>query len=103
MRLGSYPCHVKPNSKLYEAYQADEINERHRHRYEFNNDYRKLLQNDFIFSGLSPDGTLVEVVENKHNDWFVACQFHPEFISRPYRPHPLFNNFIKFSLLKDIN
>ncbi len=102
MRLGSYPCKIEKESKLFEAYNALEINERHRHRYEFNNDFKDLLKKDFLFSGLSPDGSLVEVVENKTHDWYVACQFHPEFISRPYRPHPLFNNFIKHSLTKVI-
>ena len=98
MRLGSYPCTVQENTKLYDAYQTALVEERHRHRYEFNNDFRSKLEQDFIFSGLSPDGNLVEVVEHKHHVWYVACQFHPEFISRPYRPHPLFNQFIKHAL-----
>ena len=96
MRLGIYPCHVIKGTKLYEAYKVDDINERHRHRYEFNNKYRELLQeNGLILSGMSPDTTLIEAVEIKDHPWFVGVQFHPEFKSRPNRAHPLFREFIK--------
>ena len=98
MRLGSYPCHILPDTKLFQAYQKELVHERHRHRYEFNNTYREHFDRDFIFSGLSPDGNLVEVIEHKTHPWYVACQFHPEFKSRPYRPHPLFIQFLHASL-----
>ena len=95
MRLGTYPCTVKKGTLLYKAYKDQEIHERHRHRLEFNNDYREQLENaGLIISGTSPDGKLVEVVELKGHPWFLACQFHPEFKSRPYRPHPLFKGFV---------
>jgi CTP synthase len=98
MRLGSYPCKLAENSLSYSAYGKELIHERHRHRYEFNNDYRKEFQEKgFVFAGLSPDGKLVEIVElpkNRH-PYFIAVQFHPEFKSRPNRPHPLFSNLIK--------
>ena len=98
MRLGTYPCTLKENSKAYEAYGETSINERHRHRYEFNNAYRdNLVNNGLILSGLSPDNKLVEIVEIKDHPWFVASQFHPEFKSRPTNPHPLFREFIKAS------
>lgn len=96
MRLGAYPCLVKENTRLYEAYQSLEISERHRHRYEFNNDYRtQFEESGLVFSGTSPDGHLVEVIENPALKWFVACQFHPEFKSRPSKSHPLFYGFMK--------
>jgi len=96
MRLGAYPCSVKEGTLLYKAYQSPNISERHRHRYEFNNDYKEQFENKgLIFSGLSPDTNLVEVVENPNNTWFLACQFHPEFKSRPSKSHPLFRNFIQ--------
>lgn len=95
MRLGQYPCHVMPNTKLQKAYRADLISERHRHRYEFNNDYRELLTSAGLkISGLSPDKRLVEAVEIPEHPWFVCVQFHPEFKSRPNRAHPLFRDFI---------
>ncbi len=95
MRLGSYDCHLKKGSKAHQAYGKDVISERHRHRYEVNNKYREALADaGLIFSGLSPDGKLVEMIELPENDWFVACQFHPEFKSRPERPHPLFAGLI---------
>lgn len=95
LRLGSYPCKIAPNTKLAECYGTDEINERHRHRYEFNNDYRDTVtENGMIISGVSPDDRLVEAVEIPANDFFVAGQFHPEFKSRPNRAHPVFRGFI---------
>ena len=96
MRLGKYKCHLKEGSKAASAYQKDVISERHRHRYEVNNKYIEQLQNaGLVFSGLSPNGNLVEMVEIPELDWFVACQFHPEFKSRPEKPHPLFLGLIK--------
>ena len=96
MRLGKYKCHLKEGSKAASAYQKDVISERHRHRYEVNNKYIEQLQNaGLVFSGLSPNGNLVEMVEIPELDWFVACQFHPEFKSRPEKPHPLFWGLIK--------
>lgn len=98
MRLGLYPCRLKEDSKAYEAYGESLIYERHRHRYEFNNTYREAFsQGEFVFSGLSPDERLVEIIELKDHPWFVAVQFHPEFKSRPTRPHPLFREFIRAS------
>ena len=96
MRLGVYPCKVLPNTKAFEAYGSELIYERHRHRYEFNNQYREALSKcGFIISGLSPDERLVEIIELKDHPWFVACQFHPEFVSRPTKAQPLFRDFIK--------
>ncbi|UCH51402.1 MAG: CTP synthase [Chloroflexota bacterium] len=95
MRLGIYPCHLVPTTKAAEAYRTDIVYERHRHRFEFNNRFREPLeQKGLIPSGLSPDNQLVEIVEVKDHPWMVACQFHPEFKSRPYRPHPLFASFV---------
>lgn len=99
MRLGSYPCKLIKDTNAFRAYKKDLISERHRHRYEFNNEYRDILSNNgMIVSGESPDGKLVEIVEVKDHPWFVGVQFHPEFKSRPNRPHPLFRDFIKASL-----
>jgi CTP synthase len=99
LRLGLYPCKLVEGTKAYEAYNDDVVYERHRHRFEFNNEYREQMEeNGFVFSGLSPDGRLVEIIELKDHPWFVASQFHPEFISRPNRPQPLFYNFVKASL-----
>ena len=96
MRLGLYPCKIKVNSKLYEAYGKEFIEERHRHRFEFNNEYREeYIKNGMDFGGLSPDGRLVESVEIDKNDFFVGVQYHPEFLSRPNKPHPLFVALIK--------
>ncbi|MDD4606749.1 MAG: CTP synthase [Patescibacteria group bacterium] len=96
MRLGDYPCVLKAKTKVQQVYKTDEIIERHRHRYEFNNKYRQELENKgLIFSGTSPDGKLVEMIELPNHPFFVACQFHPEFKSRPIHPHPLFKEFIK--------
>ncbi len=99
MRLGAYPCRLEPDTLAYEAYQNDIISERHRHRYEFNNKYKDRLQkNGLVISGTSPDKELVEIVELKDHPWFLGCQFHPEFKSRPRTSHPLFASFIKAAL-----
>lgn len=99
MRLGAYPCKIKNDTRAYQAYQADLIYERHRHRYEVNNLYREQFEaNGMIFSGLSPDGSLVEMIELDNHPWFVASQFHPEFKSRPTRPSPLFRDFVGAAL-----
>ncbi len=95
MRLGVWACRLTPETKAFAAYGQPVIYERHRHRYEFNNEYRELLtSHGLILSGLSPDNQLVEIVEMRDHPWFVATQFHPEFKSRPDRPHPLFRDFI---------
>ena len=95
MRLGSYPCVLTEGSLAYRAYGKIEINERHRHRYEFNNKYTEILEkNGLLISGTSPDKSLVEIVEIKDHPWFFGCQFHPEFKSRPVEPHPVFKSFI---------
>jgi CTP synthase len=99
MRLGAYPCVLQPNSHAYKAYQEKEITERHRHRYEFNNAYKGICARHGIrISGTSPDGELVEIIEVEDHPWFLGCQFHPEFKSRPTDPHPLFKAFIGASL-----
>ncbi|HKK91613.1 MAG TPA: CTP synthase [Desulfobacteraceae bacterium] len=99
MRLGAYPCQLLPESFAMKAYRSDNIFERHRHRYEFNNAYRETLENaGLVISGTSPDQELVEIVELTDHPWFLGCQFHPEFKSRPDNPHPLFREFIKASL-----
>ena len=96
MRLGLYPCVLRPGSRAGEAYGTDRIQERHRHRLEFNNAYRDLLgDHGMVFSGLSPDGRLVEIAELAGHPWFVGTQFHPEFKSRPNAPHALFRGFIR--------
>jgi CTP synthase len=95
MRLGLYPCKLVPGSRAHQAYGEQVVYERHRHRFEFNNEYRELLQDaGIVFSGLSPNGRLVEIIELADHPWFVASQFHPEFRSRPQRPHPLFRDFV---------
>ena len=95
MRLGKYPCVLNPESKSYQLYGASMIYERHRHRYEVNNDYREeFAKNGVLFAGTSPDNHIVEMMEIPAHPWFVACQFHPEFKSRPNRPHPLFRGFV---------
>lgn len=99
LRLGSYPCKLKEGTRVRDIYGSELIHERHRHRYEFNNQYRsKLEAAGMEFSGISPDGSLVEAVELKGHPFFVAVQYHPEFKSRPTRPHPLFAAFIKASM-----
>lgn len=96
MRLGSYPCRIAKESVAHAAYGSDVIAERHRHRFEFNNEYRaKMEAAGFVVSGTSPDGELVEIVEIKDHPFMVGSQFHPEYKSRPTRPHPLFLGFIK--------
>ena len=100
LRLGAYPCVLAEESNAHRAYGKNEISERHRHRYEFNNDYRKQLEdNGLVISGASPDNNLVEIIEIEDHPWFLGCQFHPEFKSKPMRPHPLFRDFISASLL----
>lgn len=101
LRLGSYPCKIKANTVMEKCYKSSLVNERHRHRYEFNNDYKKCLEDaGLIFSGTSPDEHLVETVELKDNPFFVGVQFHPEFKSRPNNAHPLFKGFIAAALEK---
>ena len=95
MRLGAYPCQITPDSLAQRIYGAKDISERHRHRYEFNNNYRiKLFEQGVVFSGTSPDGLLVEIMEFTKHDFFIGVQFHPEFKSRPAKPHPIFRDFI---------
>jgi len=99
LRLGLYPCRLVEGTKAFNAYEEKVIYERHRHRYEFNNEYRQQMEEKgFIFSGTSPDGRLIEIVELKDHPWFLASQFHPEFTSRPTRPQPLFREFIRASM-----
>ncbi len=99
MRLGAYPCRIMENSVAHRAYRSELISERHRHRYEFNNAYRERLEaQGLVFSGVSPNGELVEIIELPDHPWYLGCQFHPEFKSRPMDPHPLFRDFIKASL-----
>lgn len=99
MRLGAYPCKIAQGSLAFKAYGQEIIHERHRHRYEFNMEFRNRLEKcGMVISGISPDGKLVEIIEFKNHPWFLACQFHPEFKSKPFRPHPLFRDFIKASL-----
>ena len=96
MRLGLYPCRILENTLASNLYNQELVDERHRHRYEVNNEYRKILEeHGLVFSGQSPDGMLVEIVENKAHPYMIACQFHPEFLSRPNRPHPLFLGLIQ--------
>ena len=96
MRLGAYPCVIDKGTRAYKLYGEEQISERHRHRYEFNNDYKDIFkEKGLIVSGLSPDGLLVEMVENKNHPFFVGVQFHPEFKSRPDRPAPLFKAFVE--------
>ena len=98
MRLGAYPCHLERGSFAFAAYKQKVISERHRHRYEFNNHYREpLLAKGLRISGVSPDNELVEIIEIPDHPWFLGCQFHPEFQSRPWDPHPLFREFIRAS------
>ncbi|MFQ9872002.1 MAG: glutamine amidotransferase-related protein, partial [Oscillospiraceae bacterium] len=101
MRLGAYPCQVQPNSRLMQAYNAPMVQERHRHRYEFNNAYRRQFQEaGMLLSGTSPDDRLVEALENPQQDFFVGVQYHPEFKSRPNRAHPLFREFISAAVFR---
>jgi CTP synthase len=99
MRLGAYPCVLTPGSLAAQAYGVMEIMERHRHRYEFNNAYReRLAQAGLAITGTSPNGELVEIVEIPDHPWFLGCQFHPEFKSRPQAPHPLFRDYVGAAL-----
>lgn len=99
MRLGAYPCQVQEGSLLHSLYGALQISERHRHRFEVNNAYREILsRHGMVLSGTSPDGHLVEAVELAGHPFFVGVQFHPEFKSRPTRPHPLFLGLVKASM-----
>ena len=99
LRLGAYPCAVQKGTKLYECYEQDLITERHRHRYEFNNSYKDLfVENGMVIGGTSPDGYIVETIEYPNHKYIVGVQFHPEFKSRPNKPHPLFKGFIKNAL-----
>lgn len=100
MRLGAYPCKIIPDTRAFEAYGKELVEERHRHRYEFNNAFKDLLEEKgMVFSGTAPDGSLMEIVELPDHPWFLGCQFHPEFQSRPMKPHPLFKDFIRASCL----
>ena len=99
MRLGAYPCLIEKGSLAHKQYSSTEIGERHRHRYEVNNRYRNQLKEAGMnCSGTSPDGDLVEIVEIPDHPWYLGCQFHPEFKSKPFKPHPLFAGFIEASL-----
>lgn len=99
MRLGAYPCKLLPGSKAHQAYKREKISERHRHRYEFNNHYREQFsEKGVLFSGVSPDDALVEMIELDNHPWFLACQFHPELKSSPTKPHPLFRDFVSASI-----
>ena len=99
MRLGQYPCRLAPGSRAAALYGRAEIAERHRHRYEFNNDYRAAMEaHGMALAGTSPDGRLVELIELPDHPFFLAAQFHPEFLSRPNRPHPLFRGFVDAAL-----
>ncbi|HAG91619.1 MAG TPA: hypothetical protein DCL41_07090, partial [Bdellovibrionales bacterium] len=99
MRLGAYPCDLKKSSRVSEAYGENRIFERHRHRYEFNNQFRGLLEkHGLTLSGICKERDLVEIIEISEHPWFVGVQFHPEFKSRPLNPHPLFREFVKSSL-----
>jgi CTP synthase len=104
MRLGQYPCHLVKNTKAAEAYASDVVMERHRHRYEVNNEYRDILADaGLVFSGTSPDRSLVEIIELPDHPWFVACQFHPEFKSRPDNAHPLFKGLMQAALANRVS
>ena len=101
LRLGAYPCRIAEGTKMRECYGMGEIFERHRHRYEFNNEYRaELISHGLVVSGTSPDGSIVETVEAGGNRFYVGVQFHREFKSRPNRPHPLFLGFISAAIAK---
>jgi CTP synthase len=103
MRLGAQPCHLMKDSAAHRAYQSDVISERHRHRYEFNNLYRQQYEaHGMRFTGLSPDGGLVEILELPNHAYFVAVQFHPEFKSKPTRAHPLFAAFVGAAMKRRI-
>ena len=99
MRLGSYKCTLSKNSKAFESYQEETINERHRHRFEFNNEYLKRYESaGMIATGINIDNNLVEIIEIPSHPWYVGVQFHPEYKSTVAKPHPLFNKFIQASI-----
>ena len=99
MRLGSWRCDLKKGSLAYSVYRKNQIFERHRHRYEYNNDYMKKLEDSgLVATGINPDTKLVEIIENINNKWFIGVQYHPEFKSTVLNPHPLFKSFMKASL-----
>lgn len=101
MRLGDHPCHIEPNTLAHKIYGKDDIQERHRHRFEVNNHYVDTLKKaGLVVSGTCPSVNLVEIIELKEHDFFIATQFHPEFNSRPSRPHPIFKSFIGAALKK---
>ena len=101
MRLGSYPCKVLKGSLVYKIYDSGHINERHRHRYEVNTYYSDMFKKEgFIYSGMSPDKLLPEILESTNHSWFIGVQFHPELKSRPHNPHPLFVSFIEACISK---
>ena len=101
MRLGSYPARLKNDTLVRKIYKTNKINERHRHRYEVNINFKEKFESKgMIFSGLSPDGKLPEIIELRNHPWFIGVQFHPEFKSRPLSPHPLFSSFIKAAKTK---
>ena len=101
MRLGAYPCRITDGSLAHRVYGALEVHERHRHRYEFNNEFKDFLTSKgLVISGCSPDGNLVEIIELSNHPWFLATQFHPEFHSRPHAPSPVFIAFIEAALRK---
>jgi CTP synthase len=103
MRLGGFPCRLLPGTRARDAYGADEVTERHRHRYEYNNEYRaELEQAGLVPSGTTPDGSLVEICEVRDHPWMVGSQFHPEFRSRPNRPHPLFAGFLAAAVERSV-
>ena len=98
MRLGAYNCLLKKGTESFKAYKKENISERHRHRYELNNDFKDILaKKGMVFAGVNPERDLVEIIELKNHPFFVGVQFHPEFKSRPLNPHPLFKAFIKAS------
>jgi CTP synthase len=102
MRLGSYPCQIQKGSLINKIYGSLEISERHRHRYEVNTEYiDKFSDKGFIYSGMSPDKLLPEIMESKNHNWFIGVQFHPELKSRPQNPHPLFISFIEACIRKE--
>ena len=99
LRLGLYDCKLKRNTKTHKLYKKDLIHERHRHRFEFNNDFKAALEKEgMVFSGINPQSKLVEIAENENHPFMIGSQFHPEFLSRPHRPHPLFKGFIEASI-----
>jgi CTP synthase len=99
MRLGAYPCVIKKGTQTYNAYGLDEVNERHRHRYEFNNKYLEAFEKaGMISTGVNPDTSLVEIMEIPAHKWFIGVQFHPEYSSTVLKPHPLFVGFIKSTI-----